>query len=76
MLLRYDPSDLSRVDAFHKGERVAESKPIEVAVQSRSHEPARALETEKVSFDELMARQRQRRLGAVSFFSLEGERDV
>jgi len=80
VLLRYDPSDLGRIDAFHKGERVAEAKPIEVAVQSRSREPERAPETEKVSFDELMAMQQQRRfkrrLGAISFCNLEGERDV
>jgi putative transposase len=81
VLLRYNPpSDLSRTDAFHKGERVAEAKPIKVAVQSRSREPARAPETEKVSFDELMARQQrrrfQRRLGAIPFSNLEGERDV
>ncbi len=80
VLLRYDPSDLGRIDAFHKGERVAEAKPIEVAVQSRSREPVCAPETEKVSFDELMARQQQRRfkrrLGAISFCNLEGERDV
>jgi len=80
VLLRYDPADLSRADAFYGGERVAEAKPMKVSVQNRGPEPALAAEAEKVSFDELIAREQQRRLkrrlGAISFCDLEGERDV
>lgn len=78
--LRYDPSDLSRIDVLYDGEHVAETKPIEIAVEDSSHEPEHAPEAEKVSFDELLARQQQvsskRRLEAISFYSLESERDV
>ncbi len=77
VLLRFDPADLGSIAVFYKGEHVAEAKPAMTSVQSPSQAPEPDAKTGKVGFDELMVRQKERRLkrrlGAISFSTLEDE---
>jgi putative transposase len=77
VLLRFDPADLGSMAVFYKGEHVAEAKLATTSVQSHSQSPEPDLKVGKVGFDELMVRQKERRLkrrlGAISFSTLEDE---
>lgn len=77
VLLRFDPADLGSIAVFYKGELVTEAGPAMTSVQSNSQAPEPSASAGKVSFDELMVRQKERRLkrrlGAISFSALEDE---